>query len=266
MYGVAFSSLWHDNDHMNQPSTLSLPSGATLAYHACAGNAPTVVFLGGFRSDMSGTKALALDAHCRATGQAFLRFDYEGHGQSSGRFEDGSIGLWISNVIAMLTACTNGPLILVGSSMGGWIMLHAALALKERVVGLIGIAAAPDFPERLIWQQLSNSQQQLLKEQGSLTLPCDYGSEPYSISYHFIEESRQHRLLDHTIALTCHVHLLHGMADHDVPWHFSTTLATQLKSQDVEVSLVKNGDHRMSSPDQIAALLRIVDRMIEKTR
>jgi len=251
---------------MSIPSFLALPSGATLAYHAISGHSPTVVFLGGFRSDMTGTKALALDAHCKATGQSFLRFDYEGHGQSSGAFDEGTIGLWISNAISILTQCTQGPLILIGSSMGGWIMLHAALALKSRITGLIGIAAAPEFPVRLIWEQLTPEQRTQLATQGSLALPCDYGSEPYVIHHRFIEESRNHHLLDQPIALDCPVHLLHGMADRDVPWQFSTKLSQALTSQELEITLLKSGDHRLSSPEQIACLLRILDRMIEKTR
>lgn len=251
---------------MSDPSYLTLPTSARIAYHYYAGSVPTVVFLGGFRSDMTGTKALALEEHCKAHNISFLRFDYEGHGQSSGNFDDGSIGLWIQDARAVIESVTEGPLILIGSSMGGWIMLHVALALKQRVIGLLGIAAAPDFPIRLMWEQLTDPQRHLLITQGTLSIPSDYSAEPYVIRHAFIEESRQHMLLDGSIDIRCPVHLLHGMQDKDVPWKMSTQLAKTLTSDEVEITLLKSGDHRLSSPQQIATLLRNLDRMIEKTR
>lgn len=245
---------------------LDLPSGAKLAYCKSEGSSPGVIFLGGFMSDMAGTKATALESHCKEHGIAFIRFDYQGHGESSGRFEEGNIGLWTSDAIAILDALADGPQILIGSSMGGWIMLLTALARKENVAGLVGIAAAPDFPTRLMWDQLTQEQRAELEEKGIIYLPCDYGDEPYPIRHTFIEESRSHILLNKTIALDCPIHLLHGMKDHDVPYQMSAELAEKVISEDVQVSLVKDADHRFSEPKEIALLHRAINAMLEKVK
>src|SRR5262245_1890861 len=175
--------------------SLTRDDGVTIAYRHTPGDAPGVIFLGGFKSDMSGTKATALETHCRDMGRAFLRFDYRGHGESSGRFEDGTIGAWIGDALAVLDQVTDGPQILVGSSMGGWIALACALARPARVGGVIGIAAAPDFTEELMWARLSPEARQVLETTGVWREPSEYDPEGYPIALGLIEEARKHLLL-----------------------------------------------------------------------
>ena len=242
----------------NRPQILACPDGATIAYHHLAGRPPTVVFLGGYASDMTGSKATFLEASCRASGQAFLRFDYRGHGASSGAFSDGTIGLWAGDAVTAIEAATDGPLVLVGSSMGGWIMLLAALALKPRVAGLIGIAAAPDFTEDLMWDEFDLKQRAALERDGVLDMPSDYDDEPYTVTMALIEDGREHLVLREPIPLTCPVRLLHGLEDKDVPWTVSMRLAEAIKSEDVTVTLVKGAGHRLSEPEDLARLERVV--------
>jgi pimeloyl-ACP methyl ester carboxylesterase len=223
-----------------------------------------LVFLGGFMSDMTGTKACALEAFARERGQAFLRFDYAGHGASSGAFADGTIGRWAEDAVAALDALSGGPQILIGSSMGGWIMLLAALARPERVAGLVGIAPAPDFTEDLIWAGAGPEARSAWERDGVYHEPSDYGEEPYPITLRLIEEGRQHLLLRGPIALACPVRLIHGMRDADVPWETSLRLAGALESHDVEVTLVKDGDHRMSEPPDLARLFAAIARLSDQ--
>ncbi len=245
------------------PETLSRPDRATIAYHKTAGDktvkrGPGLVFLGGFASDMTGTKALALEAHARASGQDFLRFDYLGHGASSGRFEDGTIGRWADDAIAAIDVLTEGPQILIGSSMGGWIMLLAALARPERIAGLVGVAAAPDFTEALMWRRFTPEVRAALERDGVYRQPSDYGEEPYVITMKLIVEGRKHLLMDAPIPIACPVRLIHGGADPDVPWKLSLELMERLASSDVEVTLVKGGGHRLSGPGDLARLAATV--------
>jgi len=235
--------------------------GAAIAYRQTAGAAPGVVFLPGFRSDMNGAKALALEAHCVARGRAFLRFDYQGHGESTGRFEDGTIGQWTADAVAALTALTDGPQVLVGSSMGGWIMLLAARAHPGRVAGLVGIAAAPDFTEDLIWGRLDPRQRAALMADGIIHAPSEYDAVPTPITRALIEDGRHHLLLDRPVAVHCPVRLLHGMRDPDVPFGRALRLADALLSADVEVRLIKDGDHRLSRPQDLAILSATVDEL-----
>jgi len=216
----------------------------------CAG----ILFLPGFRSDMAGTKATFLDDFCAARGLAYVRFDYSGHGASSGRFEDGTIGTWAEDAIAVIDQVADGPLVLVGSSMGGWIMLLAALARPDRVAGLIGLAPAPDFTEALIWNRLSDEERDRLLSAGRLETPSAYSDEPTIITRALIEEGRRHLLLSAPIGIRCPVRLLHGMADPDVPHRLSLELAERLVSNDVRVTLIKNGDHRLSRAEDLALL------------
>ncbi len=248
----------------SSPHYIETDYGAKLAYYKTEGQGPGVVFFGGLMSDMTGSKALALEALCKEQGRAFLRFDYTGHGASSGEFADGSIGDWSRDAIYALDHLTQGPQLVIGSSMGGWQMLLAALARPERVAGLIGIAAAPDFSVRLMWEKMTDAQRAELVEQGVLHIPNDYGDEPYTIRHHFIEESRQHMLLDKEIPIDCPVHLLHGMDDADVPWELSVKTAEQLRRADVQISLVKGVGHRFSEPEQLALLRKTVNDMLEK--
>ncbi len=210
---------------------------------------------------MSGTKAGFLDETCAARGLGYVRFDYSGHGASSGRFEDGTVGQWAEETIAVIDRTTDGRLILVGSSMGGWIMLLAALARPHRVAGLIGLAPAPDFTEALIWDRLTDSERDLLMRSGHLEMPSDYSEEPTIITRTLIEEGRRHLLLSAPIGIHCPVRLLHGMADPDVPYSISLELAERIVSQDVRVLLIKDGDHRLSGDRDLKLLAATVDEL-----
>ena len=240
------------------PGRLGRPDGNTVAYHRTAGGAPAVVFCGGLMSDMTGTKAMALEAFCRARGQAFVRFDYLGHGASSGRFEDGTIGRWAEDAVAVIDALTEGPVVLVGSSMGGWIMVLAALARRERVRALVGVAAAPDFTRRMAAHGLTADQRARLARDGHIEVPSDYGEQPYVITRALIDDGETRCLLDRAIGLDCPVRLLHGVNDATVPWQASLRLMDALASADVTLTLVKNGDHRLSGPADLERLCAAV--------
>jgi pimeloyl-ACP methyl ester carboxylesterase len=246
---------------MELAANLTREDGTTIAYRRIPGRAPGVLFLGGFRSDMSGTKAIALEAHCRRTGRAYVRMDYRGHGESSGRFEDGTIGLWAGDAIAVLDRATEGPQILVGSSMGGWIMLLAALARPERIVGLIGLAAAPDFTEDLIWERYSQAERDNILRDGVHLQPSDYDPAGYPITRALIEDGRNHLLLRAPIKIGCRVRLYHGMRDLDVPWQTSLRIADRIGSENVIVTLIKDGDHRLSRDGDLTRICAAVDEL-----
>jgi pimeloyl-ACP methyl ester carboxylesterase len=239
---------------------LQREDGASIAYERSPGKGPGVVFLCGFKSDMTGDKALALEAFCRRRGQAFLRFDYTGHGASSGAFTDGTIGAWAADAVFVLDRLTEGRQILVGSSMGGWLMVLAALARPERIGGLVGISSAPDFTEALIWNGLEAEERATLRSDGIIHQDADYSDEPYPITRALIEDGRRHLVLDKPIGLSCPVRLLHGMADTDVPWRLSVNLAERLAAEDVVVSLIKDAEHRLSRAGDIE---RIKDAVAE---
>jgi pimeloyl-ACP methyl ester carboxylesterase len=224
---------------------------------------PTLVFLSGFKSDMTGSKATALDRFCNARGLGFLRFDYSGHGASSGDFLDGTISQWTADALAIIDKLSEGPLVLVGSSMGGWIMLLVALQRRARIKGLIGIAAAPDFTEELIWRGLRGGDQHRLMTEGRLEQPSEYSEEPYVITRALIEDGRKHLLLGGAIDLDLPVRLLHGMADPDVPYRHALRLAEHLVSRDVRVTLIKDGDHRLSRPEDLALLGDTVAELVQ---
>lgn len=236
-----------------RPSIHEGPNGA-IAYDAVAGAAPTVVFLGGLRSDMTGTKATFLRSWCEGRGRAFLRFDYTGHGASAGRFEDGTIGAWTADALAVIGAVTAGPLILVGSSMGGWVMLEVALAIPGRMAALVGIAAAPDFTEDLIWTRLDADQRLSLEREGAITLANPYDPAGYRIGRALIEEGRARLRLRAPIPIAAPARLLHGQRDAEVPWQTALRLAERLTAEDVRVTLVKDGDHRLSRGSDLALL------------
>ena len=245
---------------MQDPPLLLERNGReTIAYRSMAGSTPGVMFCGGFMSDMTGTKATALEAHCRRTGRAFVRFDYSGHGESGGAFRDGTIGGWRDDALAVLDRIASGPQVLVGSSMGGWIVLLLALARPERVAGVVGVAAAPDFTEDLIWSTLDDEGRRTLAESGEIVMPCDYGEDPYPITMGLIEEGRDHLLLRTPIALRGPIHLLQGMRDEDVPWRTALRIAERAESEDVVVELIKDGDHRLSRDQDLARLCTAVD-------
>ena len=238
----------------NAPDILTRADGATIAYRRRGGKGPGVIFMGGFMSDMSGTKARTLDAYCTARGQAFLRFDYFGQGASSGDFADATVGHWKDDALAVLDSLTSGPQVLVGSSMGGWLMLLAALARPDRIAALVGIAAAPDATEALMWKRLPAEMRDRIMREGSVRIPSAYASEGYLITRRLIEDGRRHVVADRPIPLACPVRLLHGMRDPDVPWQTSLALAERLQGDDVRVILVKDGDHRLSRDQDLALL------------
>ena len=244
------------------PDILTREDGATIAYRRSAGKAPGVVFLGGFMSDMTGTKARTLHEFCAARGQAFLRFDYFGHGASSGAFADATVGRWKDDALAALDRLTDEPQVLVGSSIGGWLMLLAALARPQRVAALVGIAAAPDATEALMWRRFPESVRTTILTAGAMRIPSDYSPEGYLITRALIEDGRRHLLPERDIGIACPVRLLHGMADPEVPWQTSIDLASRLRAADVQVTLVKDGDHRLSRPSDLALLLRTLESLL----
>mgnify|MGYP003673710559 FL=1 len=223
---------------------LHTPQGRTIAYHLAAGNGPAVVFLGGFMSDMAGTKAVFLEDWCRAQGRAFLRFDYSGHGESSGRFTDGAIGDWCADARAALTLI-DGPVVLVGSSMGGWISLLLAREMPEKVAGLVTIAAAPDFTEDSMWAGFDADQRAALERDGKIALPSDYG-DPYTITRRLIKDGRDNLVLRSPLDLPFPVRFLQGTADADVEMSVALRLLDHATGADMRLTLVKGADHRFS--------------------
>jgi pimeloyl-ACP methyl ester carboxylesterase len=219
------------------------------------------MFCGGFMSDMTGSKASALAAHCAAHNRAFVRFDYSGHGASDGRFVDGSIGLWRDQALAVLDILTTGPQVIVGSSMGGWIALLLALARPERVRGLVLLAPAPDFTQAIWDDELAATERERLQRDGFVERPSEYSTEPYVITRQLIEDGRRHLLLGQPIEVRCPVRILHGMRDSDVPWRRSVTLIEQLQGEDATLTLLKSGDHRLSTPEDLARLTATVDTL-----
>ncbi len=237
---------------VEQAGTLDRGDGVLLAYRHRAGATPGVVFLGGFNSDMTGSKAEDLSAFCAEQGRAFLRFDYSGHGASGGVFAEGTIGRWLDDATLMLDRLTAGPQVLVGSSMGGWLALLLALRRPGRVRGLVGVAAAPDFVTR-IEAGLTAEARAEMDRTGVWLRPSQYGA-PYPIARELVREGHDHLLLDKPIPLAMPVRLLHGQQDPDVPWQLALTIAARLESPDVQVRLVKDGDHRLSTPRDLALL------------
>jgi pimeloyl-ACP methyl ester carboxylesterase len=238
---------------MTAPAVLETPQGRRIAHHRTPGAGPGVVFLGGFRSDMEGTKALHLEAWARATGRAFLRFDYSGHGRSSGRFEDGAIGDWAEDAVAAVTALTEGPQILVGSSMGGWIALLLARRLPGRVAGLVGIAAAPDFTAAME-AAFTEADRRSLAERGVIERPSDYAPEPYGFTRRLFEDGRRNLVLSAPLHLPFPVRLLQGTADTDVEPAVALRLLDHAAGPDIRLTLVKDADHRFSTPQCLALI------------
>ncbi len=237
---------------------LTTPQGRRIAYARTDGTGPGIVFLGGFRSDMTGTKAVLLQDWAQAQGRAFLRFDYSGHGVSSGDFLDGAIGDWFEDAMAVVLQLTEGPQILVGSSMGGWIALQLARAMPERVAGLVGIAAAPDFTEDSMWAGFTDAQRRDLAEKGRVELPSDYSPDPYVITRRLIEEGRNRLVLRSPLPLPFPVRLLQGTADTDVPPAVALRLLDHATGPDIRLTLVKGADHRFSTPDCLAMIAQAV--------
>lgn len=254
------------------PDHIEVGAGAQarrIAVRKQVGTAPGIFWLGGFKSDMRGTKAEALAAHAAKSGRACVRFDYSGHGESGGRFEDGTISSWLEDAEAVFTRETRGPQIVVGSSMGGWIALLLARALSKRppaerrIAGLVLIAPAPDFTETLMWTEFSPEVKREIEEKGFWQRPSAYGEDPYPITRALIEDGRKHLLLSKPIELGCAVRILQGVKDPDVPFGHAMKLVSCLAQDDVVLTLIKDGDHRLSRPEDIERLMRTVDELIE---
>ncbi|MBT0959181.1 alpha/beta hydrolase [Alphaproteobacteria bacterium KMM 3653] len=243
---------------MPDPQFLTTPQGRRIAYHSHEGTGPGLVFLGGFMSDMEGTKAVHLEKMAQEAGRRFLRFDYSGHGQSSGAFADGCIGDWAEDAEAAITSLTTGPQVLIGSSMGGWISLLMTQRIRERVAGLVTIAAAPDFTEDSMWAGFTPEQQETLMTQGEIKIPSDY-DDPYTITRRLIEDGRKQRVLTAPLDLPFPVRFLQGTADTDVEMSVALRLLDHAQGPDMHLSLLKGGDHRFSSPQA----LQMVDAAVQ---
>ena len=238
------------------------PEGRRLAFRhnpASTGKL-TFVWMCGFKSDISGTKVLRLEDWANRTGHGFLAFDYSGHGESDGAFEDGTVSQWRDDALAAIDSQTDGPLVIVGSSMGGWMALLAALARPDRVKGLVLIAPAPDFTEKLMWPEFPAKAQAEIMEQGFTLRPSDY-DEPYTITRALIEDGRQWQILDGPIGFDGPVRILQGMQDADVPWTHAARLVDALTASDLTITLIKDGDHRLSREQDIARLLATCDEV-----
>lgn len=236
--------------------TLDLPDRRLAYCHQRGQSAAGVLFLGGYRSDMTGSKASFLATACQQIGCSFTRFDYRGHGQSSGVFSEGTIGAWLDDSLAIFDRITAGPQILVGSSMGGWLGLLLALRRPERVRAFIGIAAAPDFTEKLVWDGLSPERKNMLQRDGFIKEDSPYSTDPDTYTHRLITEGRTHLLLDAPIPLSLPIRLLQGLKDHVVPSHWPQKIAANLAGMDVQTSYLRTGDHRLSQPSDLALLWR----------
>jgi pimeloyl-ACP methyl ester carboxylesterase len=232
---------------------------------AQGGAAPGLFWLGGYKSDMKGSKAQALADWAQNEGRAYLRFDYSGHGESGGAFTDGTIGRWLEDSLAVFDTYACGPQILVGSSMGGWLALLLVRALQRRgqtgpanAAGLVLIAPAIDFTEELMWKRFTSEIKRELEEKGVWQRPSQYSAEPYLVTRQLIEEGRNHLLLGGMIECGCPVRILQGVEDPDVPWQHAKALVSRLACDDVVLTLVKDGDHRLSRPEDIERLIRAV--------
>ena len=242
------------------------PERHRIAVRAHAGATPGLFWLGGYKSDMKGTKAAALAQWAQANGRACVRFDYSGHGESGGKFTDGTIGGWLADALAVFDACCHGPQILIGSSMGAWLALLVVKALRQRqnggpasVAGLVLIAPAVDFTEELMWKRFTPEIRRELEEKGVWARPSKYSAEPYLFTRQLIEEGRRHLLLGGMIETGCPVRILQGVEDPDVPWRHAIELVSRLANDDVVLTLVKDGDHRLSRPEDIERLIRAIE-------
>lgn len=255
---------------MSEAKASFLTIGETqIAYRRREGRAPGVVWLGGYKSDMLGTKAGALDAWAAEKGHAFLRHDYSGHGESGGAFKDGTISLWLEQSLGVFRAFTKGPQILVGSSMGAWIALRMAQELHragegDRLAGLLLLAPAPDFTSELVEPKLSDANRRELEEKGYMEEPSEYSDEPYIYTRALFEDGKRNLVLDGILDTHCPVHILQGKADPDVPFTHAMRLTEHLPADDVTLSLIGDGDHRLSRPQDIALILRSLEGLIDR--
>ena len=241
----------------------SSPPARVIAVRTREGKNPGLFWLGGFKSDMKGTKAEALDRWADQEGRACVRFDYSGHGDSGGAFTDGTISRWLEESITVYVTFARGPQVIIGSSMGGWLALLLARALCERqgaapIAGMVLIAPAVDFTEELMWKQLPDSTKREIEQKGVWMRPSEYGNDPYPITRGLIEDGRKHLLLGGLIETRCPVHILQGVQDPDVPWHHAVELVSRFSRDDVVITLIKDGDHRLSRPEDIERLIAAV--------
>ncbi|MEK9968149.1 MAG: alpha/beta hydrolase [Ferrovibrio sp.] len=247
---------------MSDMQFLSRPDGTRLAYCATPAreaDRPGILFCGGFRSDMTGTKAIALEAAARQHGLGYVRFDYFGHGQSDGNFLDGTIGRWKEDTLAMLREiCGPAPQIVVGSSMGGWLATLAAMAMPDRTAGLVLIAPALDFTEDLMWAGMTEAQRTVLLRDGILREPSQYSDQPYEYTLKLITEGREHMILKPGIVYDRPVRILQGMMDPDVPYQHAVKTVAAFQGNDTRLTLLRDGDHRLSRPEDIALLIETV--------
>ena len=243
-----------------EPSFFVTPEGRRLAYHLTDGHGPAIVFLGGFNSDMGGTKAVHLEAWAKAEGRAFLRFDYSGHGESSEAFTDGCIGDWFADAVAAIGLIA-GPVVLVGSSMGGWISLLVTRAMPDRIAGMVTIAAAPDFTEDSMWDGFDADQKAELADKGQVALPSDYG-EPYIITQKLIADGRDNLVLRDPLPLPFPVRFLQGTADEDVKTSVALELLDHATGPDMRLTLVDGADHRFSDGPCLNLITRAVSEVI----
>lgn len=241
---------------------LKRPDGADLAWRRVAGEGPTVVWMGGFRSDMAGTKAQALAQWAQATGRAYVRFDYFGHGESEGDFAEGTITRWREDALAVLDELAPGPVVPVGSSMGGWIACLVAMVRPEPVQGLVLVAPAPDFTEKLMGPEIDAAARRSLEETGVWMRPSDYGA-PYPITRNLLEDGDRWSILPGPVPVTAPVRILQGGEDPDVPWRHALELAQAIKGSDVVFQLIKDGDHRLSRPQDLARLIAAVEELVQ---
>ncbi|GAA6179141.1 alpha/beta hydrolase [Shimia sp. NS0008-38b] len=239
--------------------SLETPQGRRIAYHKTEGATPTVVFLGGLKSDMEGTKAVHLEAWAQARGQAFLRFDYSGHGESSGAFEAGCIGDWHEDVVAAVSALTKGPLVVVGSSMGGWQALLLAKTMPDRIHGMVTIAAAPDFTEDSYWANFSDTQRAQLENEGQVSLPSDY-MEPYIVTKRMIEDGRDQLVLRSALSLPFPTRFLQGTEDQAVNSEVAYRVLEHAEGDDIQLLTVKGKDHRFSD----TTCLKLIEMKVEE--
>jgi len=253
------------NDCLKSVAVGTGQAARPIAVRQRAGAAPGLFWLGGFKSDMQGTKVQALDAWAEQQGRALTRFDYSGHGQSGGSFADGTIGCWLAESLAVFEICCTGPQVVIGSSMGGWMALLLVRELARRaapagasIAALVLIAPAVDFTEALMWRRFSPEIKRQIETKGSWERPSAYGEEPYPITRGLIEEGRHHLLLGGMIETGCPVRILQGVQDPDVPWQHAVDLTARLAQDDVVLTLVKDGDHRLSRSEDIERLLAAV--------
>ncbi len=239
------------------------PNGR-LAYRRRNGAGPGVVWLGGFRSDMLGTKAEFLDEWARENARSYLRFDYSGHGESEGLFTDGAISAWAADALSVLDELTSGPQILIGSSMGGWVTALLAKQRPERIAGIVFIAPAPDFTELLMWPAFTETQRETIMREGKLEQPSDYSDEPEIITKKLIEDGRANLVMTGDISIACPVRIIQGMKDDAVPYAHALRFAQMLQSEDIEITLTPNGDHRLSEPPDLSRLAHVLETLIEE--